>query len=67
MFDIHVSGPKGATVVLKGTKSGALFCVTRPKAVREIGLLSLGKSSILKKMRTYIYENRYIWPSSACI
>lgn len=46
MFDIHGgsgggSEAKGACVLLKGTKAGALFCVTRPKPVSITGLLNL--------------------------
>lgn len=31
----------GAVVSLKGTKKGALSCVTRPNAVRVVGLFTL--------------------------
>lgn len=38
---LQESDPNGAWVSLKGTKKGALACVTRPKPVKEIGFPNL--------------------------
>jgi hypothetical protein len=54
MFDIRESGPKGAWVLLKGTKAGALFCVTSPKPVSATGLLNLGRKGVKKINKKYI-------------
>lgn len=43
------SGPKGATEVLNGTKTGAFACVTRPKAIRATGLFRLDKCDFLSE------------------
>lgn len=65
--NLHGSGPNGAWVWLKGTKKGALACVTSPKPFRVTGFPNLDET--IPSIYAIILRRQvsYNLPMSACL